>query len=168
MFATVKRLAPASLLAIATVFASACATASPAPAVAETAPAETRQPQTGQPQTGVLEVRFENLKAPTGALMVGVYADQASYEGGRAVAGGRVAVSGGAVTVRYEGLAPGVYGIKVFHDVNGDGTLNANPFGIPTEPFVFSNNAPAMFGPPSWDAARFTVTAGVTVQTLRF
>ena len=44
--------------------------------------------------------------------------------------------------------------------------MDANPFGLPTEPYGFSNNAVGNMGPASWDRARFTVS-GATAQTIR-
>ena len=38
--------------------------------------------------------------------------------------------------------------------------------GIPNEPYAFSNNAPARFGPPDWEAAAFVVGADGVAQTL--
>ncbi len=43
--------------------------------------------------------------------------------------------------------------VAVYQDINNDGTLNVNRFGIPTEPFAFSNNAMGTRGPPTFDAA---------------
>ena len=63
-------------------------------------------------------------------------------------------------------LPAGAYGIKLFHDVDGDGKMGTNPFGMPTEPFAFSNNAPAQFGPAKWDAAKFDVAAPAATQTI--
>ena len=57
------------------------------------------------------------------------------------------------------GLAPGRYAIAAFQDLNRDGKLGTNPVGIPNEPFGFSSEARARFGPPSFEAAAFTVTA---------
>jgi uncharacterized protein (DUF2141 family) len=54
----------------------------------------------------------------------------------------------------------------MFHDVNGDGRMNTNPFGIPTEPYAFSNNARGQFGPASWADAVFTVEAAETTQQI--
>ncbi|MNJ30385.1 hypothetical protein D3C77_249830 [compost metagenome] len=56
--------------------------------------------------------------------------------------------------------------MKAFHDVNGDGELNVNPFGVPTEPYAFSNNAVGDMGPAKWDRARFEVS-GATAQAIR-
>ena len=55
--------------------------------------------------------------------------------------------------------------MKAFHDVNGDGQMNTNPFGIPIEPYAFSNNAVGNMGPARWSAARFPVS-GETAQTI--
>ena len=41
-----------------------------------------------------------------------------------------------------------------------------NPFGMPTEAFAFSNNAPASMGPATWADAAFEVTAEGAEQTL--
>ena len=68
--------------------------------------------------------------------------------------------------VRIDGLAPGRYGLMVFHDKNNDERLNTWPIGMPSEPYGFSNNARGRFGPASWQAASFEVR-GDSVQTLR-
>lgn len=48
---------------------------------------------------------------------------------------------------------PGMFAIAAFHDQNADGMLNRNLFGIPTEPYGFSNQARGNFGPPSFEQA---------------
>jgi len=72
-----------------------------------------------------------------------------------------VAPSGASIAVAVDGLAEGTYAIAVFQDLNEDGVLNKGKFGIPTEPFGFSNNAMGKFGPPSFDAAAFRYTKGM-------
>ena len=64
------------------------------------------------------------------------------------------------------GLAPGRYAIKAFHDVDGDGRMGTNPFGMPTEPYAASNNARGNMGPPAWSDAAFEVPAGETAQSI--
>ena len=83
--------------------------------------------------------------------MVAVY-DQAGYDADKQVAAHAIPVTGDTATATFD-LPAGQYGIKMFHDVDGDGKMGMNPFGMPTEPFAFSNNAPAQFGPAKWDAA---------------
>lgn len=100
----------------------------------------------------------------TGSVMVALYDSEAAYEGGPAVA--RMAVpASGRVVARFENLPAGDYAMKAFHDVDGDGEMDANPFGMPTEPYAFSNNAVGNMGPARWDSARFVVS-GETAQTI--
>jgi uncharacterized protein (DUF2141 family) len=113
-----------------------------------------------------LTVTFTGLKSSDGALMVALFDSEAGYKGGQSVGAVRIGASGAGVQTVFAGLKPGRYAIKAFHDVNGDGTLNTNPFGAPTEPYAFSNNAKANMGPPSWADAAFTVTAGANAQTI--
>ena len=47
----------------------------------------------------------------------------------------------------------GRFAVGVYQDINSDGELNRNRFGIPMEPFAFSNNAIGQRGPPSFDQA---------------
>jgi uncharacterized protein (DUF2141 family) len=110
-----------------------------------------------------LTVTFET-GADTGAVMFGLY-DAATYDGGQPIRGARLDVAAGQRTATFEGLAPGEYAIRAFHDVNGDGQMNRNPFGMPIEPYAFSNNAVGNMGPASWERSRFTVE-GATTQTI--
>ncbi len=104
--------------------------------------------------------------ARTGSVMVALYDSAAAYDGnsGRPVAATAVPASG-PVVATFENLPAGDYAVKAFHDVNGDGEMNTNPFGIPTEPYAFSNNAVGNMGPARWAAAHFAVS-GTTAQTL--
>lgn len=63
----------------------------------------------------------------------------------------------GKKTVIYIELPPGDYAISFFHDTNGNGELDTNLFGIPTEPYGFSKNARGMFGPPNFNQCLFTL-----------
>ena len=48
---------------------------------------------------------------------------------------------------------PEQFAIAAYHDENGDGELNRNRLGIPTERYGFSNNARGLTGPPSFQEA---------------
>ena len=117
------------------------------------------------PAQAKLTLTVTNIKEHKGALMIAVY-DQAGYDGDKQVAAGMVPVSADTATTTFE-LPAGQYGIKLFQDVDGDGKMGMNPFGMPIEPFAFSNNAPAQFGPAKWDAAKFEVSATGATQTIK-
>jgi uncharacterized protein (DUF2141 family) len=115
-------------------------------------------------ETAVIEITFD-VGVWQGAVMVALFDSQSAYDGDRQLRGAMVDVAGGERVARFEGLPPGDYAVKTFHDVNGDGRMNTTPFGMPTEPYAFSNNAVGNMGPASWERARFTVS-GETRQTL--
>ena len=103
--------------------------------------------------------------AETGRIMVALFDSQAGYDEGRSVRQAVVDVAAGQRTADFDGLPDGDYAVRAFHDVNGDGRMNTNPFGMPTEPYAFSNNARGTMGPAKWDQARFAA-AGATAQTV--
>ncbi|MBU1346918.1 MAG: DUF2141 domain-containing protein [Alphaproteobacteria bacterium] len=115
----------------------------------------------GEPAT--LSLTFDT-GVETGAVMVALY-DAATYNGGQPVRSAMIDVASGQHMTTFQGLPHGDYAVKAFHDTNGNGRLDANPFGAPIEPYAFSNNARGNMGPASWDRARFTVS-GDTAQTI--
>jgi uncharacterized protein (DUF2141 family) len=71
----------------------------------------------------------------------------------------------GRATWRVEGLAPGRYAVKAYHDANANGELDKGAFGAPSEPYGFSRNARGRFGPPAWDDASFALgSAGLALE----
>lgn len=132
-----------ALLAAVSLFAS--------PAIAEDAPS--------------LTVTIDGIETVSGSINLGVF-DKAGYDSGKAVDGALIAVDSDTLTVSFSDLAPGTYGVKLYHDVNGNGEMDTNPFGMPTEPYAFSNNAKGRFGPATWDKAAFDVAENGTIHTI--
>jgi uncharacterized protein (DUF2141 family) len=59
------------------------------------------------------------------------------------------------------------YGISLFHDENGNHVLDKiGPFGIPKEPFGFSNNPKISFGPPDFSSVKFNFDHSDMVITI--
>ena len=93
--------------------------------------------------------------------------DAKGYKGGKPLQGRKVTVDSDTVLMTFSDLPSGEYAIRMYHDENGDGNMNTNAFGMPTEPFAFSNNAVGSMGPAPWSKAKFTVS-GDTVQNISF
>lgn len=127
--------------------------------------AATVQTADAQSANGAVAIELSGLQ-PQGTVMVQIFNSEAGYRGGQAIGATRAQVTGNTVEVRFADLAPGQYAFRLYHDVNGDGRMNTNPFGIPTEPYAFSNNARGQFGPASWADAVFTVEAAETTQAI--
>jgi uncharacterized protein (DUF2141 family) len=62
-----------------------------------------------------------------------------------------------------DGVKAEAVAIAVYQDLNNDGQLNRSSYGIPTEPYGFSNNARGKMGPPSFDAAQVQIGSNSTV-----
>ncbi len=114
---------------------------------------------------GTLTVNVEGISKTQGTIMLGVF-DEATYGGDGAVDGAQLPVNSDSVTVTFEDLDAGDYAIRLYHDVNEDGELNTNPFGIPTEPYAFSNDAQGRFGPAAWEDAKFAVSGNDDTHTI--
>ena len=109
-------------------------------------------------------VTVAGIKAKQGFIMIALH-DEKAWSGA-ALARAKVAVQGETVTIALAAPAPGRYGIKLYHDVDGDGKMATNLVGFPTEPFGFSNDAPLRFGPPAFADAAFDVGPNGTAQTV--
>jgi uncharacterized protein (DUF2141 family) len=119
-------------------------------------------------QAADLTVRIEEVKNKDGQLMAALYDSAAGFLT-RPVRKATVEAVAGSTTVVFKDLAPGEYGLSVFHDANGNGRLDRNAMGMPIEQVGFSKDAQGFMGPPAFDAVRFTVPesgAGIVV-TLR-
>lgn len=112
-------------------------------------------------------ITFQGITQPTGEIRGQLFDSEAAYGGkGQAVASFALPVAGDSVSTTVTGLKPGRYAVRAFHDVDGDGKLGTNPFGIPTEPFGFSNDAKGAFGPAAWGDAAFDAPSGETTAPI--
>ncbi len=112
----------------------------------------------------VVKITIAGIKAQQGFLMIALH-DEKGWSGAP-LARARIPVTDSSLKTTFTAPAPGHYGIKIFHDVDGDGRMSTNIVGFPTEPFGFSNDAPIRFGPPSFADAGFAVGPDGAVQTV--
>jgi uncharacterized protein (DUF2141 family) len=63
-------------------------------------------------------------------------------------------------------IPAGEYAVAVFADMNGNGVLDSNFFGIPTEPVGVSRDAQGRFGSPKFADAAFKMGDGVTALAI--
>ena len=111
-----------------------------------------------------LRIELTGLRSDAGAILAAVcrepdfLSDRCSYVG-------RADAAAGAVTV--PGIPPGRYAVQVFHDENGNDDLDRGLFGGPLEGMGFSRDAPMRFGPPRFEAARFSINDDAEKQQVR-
>ncbi|PZO03248.1 MAG: hypothetical protein DCF28_07640 [Alphaproteobacteria bacterium] len=133
--------------------------------MAQAGPAPTGTVANTSADTAALTLTFD-VGAQTGLIMVALFDSAEAYDGRGAPVGQTVVdVASGQRTAAFAGLKSGTYAAKIFHDVDGDGQMATNPFGMPTEPYAFTNNARGNMGPAGWDRANVVVT-GAIAQTI--
>ncbi|MBW4476865.1 MAG: DUF2141 domain-containing protein [Tolypothrix brevis GSE-NOS-MK-07-07A] len=120
-----------------------------------------------------LTVTIDGLKSQRGQVCLSLFSGGRGFPSSStsAVAARCVKVENTPLTVKFDNLKVGNYAIAVFHDTNGDGTLNRNPFGIPTEEFGFSQNPKILTGAPKFGDSAFLVVGpetNIQIKLLNF
>lgn len=119
-----------------------------------------------------LTITIDSLRSNQGQVLLCLFSAESSDKGsfpdctkGHPVRQAKAAIAGGKVVVTYKGLKDGVYAIAAIHDENGNGALDTNFVGIPTEGVGISNN-PRLAGKPYFEEARFEIRgkAAITVN----
>jgi len=93
-----------------------------------------------------------------GRVLCGVY-----ERGGwlkRPVKGSAASIRGNVATCRFADLKPGNYAAGAFQDANSNGKFDRSWTGMPDEPWCVSRGPRGTLGPPSFDAAMFSVSEG--------
>jgi uncharacterized protein (DUF2141 family) len=111
-----------------------------------------------------LEVEVSGLASSEGQVMVALFSQAEGWLKKPLKAAAAKPLSDGRAQLRFDDLPDGDYAISLFHDVNGNGRLDMNVMGMPTESFAFSNKAMGSFGPPTFEAARFSVKGSALQQ----
>jgi uncharacterized protein (DUF2141 family) len=112
---------------------------------------------------GCATVEVQNLRTGQGLLMVAAYTDAASFRN-TAASQLRLAVTGETMTIQVCGLTGDVVALTMYQDLNRNGKLDANPFGMPTEPWGASGKAAPMG--PSWESAQVPLGTDAIVVKL--
>jgi uncharacterized protein (DUF2141 family) len=108
-----------------------------------------------------LTIEIEPLRNNTGQILL-----EFNNENEEVIKGISEKITDNKCIIQIEGLQPGKYAFKYFHDENKDEKLTTSFVGIPKEGFGFSNNAKGKFGPPSFDKMIFEVSKSDTIKCI--
>jgi len=105
-----------------------------------------------------LTITVGNIQNKQGTIRIAVFAAPSGFpehwESSMAVT--EIPASQSSVTTTFTDLPENSYAISVYHDMNNNGQLDKNFFGIPKEPYGFSGKG-ASFGPPSFSDAKISL-----------
>ncbi|HEY2358440.1 MAG TPA: DUF2141 domain-containing protein [Phenylobacterium sp.] len=121
-----------------------------------------------QPPGSEIVVQVQGLRSGNGQVGCALFAGPEGFPGDRSKAAQRVVgpISGAAGTCRFPSVAPGVYAITVLHDENGNGKMDKNLLGLPSEGYGASNDPQSKYGPPKYPDAKFTHAAAPQTLTV--
>ena len=101
-------------------------------------------------------MEFVGLKSGEGRLLVAAYSSADSFLKAP-VWSLMVKVEGDAMRIPLCNVNAAEVAVTAFQDLNGNNKMDANPMGIPTEPYGASGK-PLMFGPPTWSDTKVVLT----------
>jgi uncharacterized protein (DUF2141 family) len=108
-----------------------------------------------------LIVHLKGVRSAAGEVQLDLYDIQRKH-----IAKKRIPARIGDARVEFDGVAPGAYGVYVYHDENGNGKLDTGGLlRLPVEGYAFSNDAPVRFGPPALKDLRVDVRKGAAAST---
>jgi uncharacterized protein (DUF2141 family) len=106
--------------------------------------------------SGSLTVKISNIKELKGNMMVAIYKGDKGFRDPKHVHIYKIIpVNHSKTEVKFENVSAGEYAIAVYQDLNKNNNLDLGWFGIPSEPYGFSNNPVILMGPPSFKDAKF-------------
>lgn len=92
-----------------------------------------------EPEEGVLYVEIQNIQNAQGTIWIGIYDSKESFLiKEKALLKGYEVKNKGTVQVPVDHVKFGPCAVAIMHDVNGNGEMDRNWLGIPTEPYAFS------------------------------
>ncbi|MBS0426765.1 MAG: DUF2141 domain-containing protein [Proteobacteria bacterium] len=116
-----------------------------------------------------LTVEVRGARSTEGTVNVALYTSADAWKKMTGMAQGQRAPAAQPVTVVvFKDIAPGRYALSAYHDDNGNGKVDTNVVGVPTERTGFSRDARGQMGPPTFDDAMIDVQGDMTTSiTLR-
>lgn len=132
------------------------------------APIATAEPAPNEESLAQLKVRITGLNNDKGKVAVALFASAADFpKQERALLGEVTPITNKTASVTFRNLRPGLYAIAVLHDENQNSKMDFNFLGMPLEGYGFSNDASAMFGPPSFADAAFKLKARPSAVSIK-
>lgn len=120
-----------------------------------------------QDATGTtVTVTIENVLSDGGTILGGLHTAD-TFMKGVGVVNAMEPAKAGEVTLTFENVEPGTYAIMVMHDANDNKQMDMEPNGMPKENYGTSGEM-NMYGPPTFDGAKFEVAGEDQEITIRF
>ena len=123
----------------------------------------------GKDESGSLTVNIEGLTSNKGVVRIALFNSEQAFSSQEYGINGAVKYDSLEIKDRksvwkVEKLPFGTYAIRTFHDEDSSGKFKVNRIGIPQYEYGFSNDAKALFGPPSYKKAKFEFKTSKSIK----
>lgn len=108
------------------------------------------------PQKANLKVEVQNVRVLNGSVYIALFRPGKDFPVGKPIEGKKLYAGSKSVNTTFS-VEPGDYAISVYHDENGNGKMDKRMFGIPKEPYGFSNNFKPLMSAPKFSDCQFSV-----------
>lgn len=103
-------------------------------------------------------VTVDGVRDNRGNVYIGLYSNPNEFlNGDHCTAYYKVKATTAPITVAFNNLSPGKYAVGAYHDEDGSGHVETNPFGQPLNGYALSNGVRAAFARPEFYQAAFPV-----------
>ena len=117
-----------------------------------------------QEETFDLKVEITGMDTDKGKVFLALYNSEATFlKKSEDTKGANAIVKDKRAIAIFKGLKKGEYAISLFHDENDNNKMDTKIFGIPKEPYGFSNDAKGFMGPPKFKDVKFIVDTNKTI-----
>ena len=123
------------------------------------------QEEEEEEETFDLTIEVTGIKKTTGKVFIAVYDKKENFlKDTEKSLKTKVVIENKKAIAQFKGLKKGEYAVSFFHDENDNNKMDTKIFGIPKEPYGFSNNATGFMGPPKFEDAKFLLDSNKTIQ----
>jgi uncharacterized protein (DUF2141 family) len=103
-----------------------------------------------------ISIKVKDIDNSGGKLYIGLYNKKKDFKDIlKTYKNSIVDINSSTLKVIFKNVPKGFYAISLFHDKNGNGELDKNLFGVPTEGYGFSNNIRHMFRGANFEESKF-------------
>ncbi len=118
-----------------------------------------------QEETFDLTIEISGMDTDKGKVFIALYNSKENFlKSSKDNKGTSAIVKNKKAVAYFKGLKKGEYAISLFHDENDNKKMDTKIFGIPKEPYGFSNNATGFMGPPKYKDAKFSLDSNKTIS----
>ncbi len=112
-----------------------------------------------------ITIKVHGIKEIKGKIVIGLYNKAKTFPDiGKQHKGIISKITTKSATYIFSDIPDGIYAIALFQDLNNNGDLDYNFFGIPEEPYAFSCISGACFKKPGFNKAKFKLKGNHTFK----